>query len=128
MVNRCSAKNASGNPCSAYVQPGSSWCRWHDPERESERKQWRVKGGKNKSSMARLRKLWAEERLEPAEVTGLLSAALIATYQGELEPGVLSAIASGAKALMAVHESTEVDARLEALEAAAEHRTRGYTA
>lgn len=125
MVTRCLAKNSTGKPCSAYVRPGETWCRWHDPEREAERKQWRVKGGKNKSNIARLRKLWSEEHLEPAEVTGLLSAALIAAYEGALEPGVLSAIASAARALVAVHEATEVEARLAALEAAAQHR-RGF--
>ena len=128
MATRCQAKNAAGNPCSAYVREGDQFCRWHDPERETERKAWSVKGGKNKSNMARLRKLWSEERLDPSEVTGLLSAALVATYQGQLEPGVLSAIASGARALVAVHESTETEARLAALEAVADRRGRGYTA
>lgn len=127
MASRCKARNAAGNPCSAHVYEGQDYCRWHDPARASERRQWAVKGGRNKATSARLRKLWSEERLEPAEVTGLLSAALIATYQGELEPSVLSAIASGVKALLAAHESTEIDARLEALEAAANQR-RGYTA
>lgn len=122
MASRCKARNAAGNPCSAHVYEGQDYCRWHDPARASERRQWAVKGGRNKATSARLRKLWSEERLEPAEVTGLLSAALIATYQGELEPGVLSAIASAARALVAVHEATEVEARLAVLEAAAQHR------
>ena len=84
MVNRCKARNASGNPCSAHVRPDERYYRWHDPKRESERKQWRVKGGKGRSNVTRLRKVWLEEQLTASELSGLLSAALVSTLEGDL--------------------------------------------
>ncbi len=57
------------------------------------------------------------------EVAGLLSLALRGVLSGRIEPGVGNAVASLARALTHVHEATEVEDRIAALEQAAERST-----
>ncbi|HEV2126835.1 MAG TPA: hypothetical protein VGW38_29120 [Chloroflexota bacterium] len=106
---------------------GSNWCAWHAPERKGEYREWARKGGKARSNVTRLRKLWEADQLTPAQLSGLLSGALVATLNGEIEPAVLTALAGGARALITVQQAAELEARLQALEAAVE-RGRGRTA
>jgi len=58
--------------------------------------------------------------MTPAELGGVLSDVLIRTIAGELEPGVANAAANISRALIAVREATEIEARLDALEEALE--------
>ncbi len=120
METRCKATNASGQPCAAHVRDGDDYCRWHDPTRADDRREWRRKGGKGKSNLARLKKTWEadSEQLSASALCGLLSAAMLKVYAGELEPRVLSALSGGAKALLAVQQADQLEARLAALEAA----------
>ena len=127
METRCKATNANGQPCAAHVHPGDDYCRWHDPARAEDRKAWQRKGGKGKSNAQRLRKLWESDQLTPAQLSGLLSGAMVSTMNGDLEPGVLSALAGGARALIHVQQADALEARLAALEVAVSGE-RGRTA
>ena len=43
---KCSATNASGQPCGAHASRGTEYCYWHDPEvPEAEKQAKRSKGG-----------------------------------------------------------------------------------
>jgi len=119
MHSRCSGTNREGGPCNAEIRPGRKWCRWHDPELEAERAEWRRKGGEARSNRNRARKQLPDAVLTPVELQGLLSKALRDVLMGQLEPGIANAAAGLSRALVTIRESAELEERLSALEAAA---------
>ncbi len=120
MQERCRALNAAGKPCAAQARPDlGGFCPWHAPELEAERVAWRKQGGHARSNANRARK--AMKRA--ADVTPVLWTALNDLAAGTLEPARGQAMASVARALVAVHEATELEDRISALEQAAERST-----
>ncbi len=117
---RCAAIAASGQPCSAVPRPGRPFCLWHDPEATEARREISRKGGQGRSNRARTRKQLGTDALSMPEVAGLLSLTLRGVIAGRFEPGVGNSVASLARALTAVHEATELEDRIAALEQAAE--------
>ena len=117
MVDRCKGTNAAGAPCGAQALR-DGWCAWHDPERQPEMAEARRKGGQAKSNRARARKQLASTAMTPAELEGVLGLTITQVLSGAQPPGVGSAIAALAKASIAIREATELEKRLEALEAA----------
>ncbi|MDP9473636.1 MAG: hypothetical protein M3Q71_23750 [Chloroflexota bacterium] len=124
MLDRCIGTNKDGGPCSAAPAPGRSYCLWHDPERAQERAGWRQQGGKSRSNKARARKQLPAESLTLPEVQALLSVALKSVLAGRIEPGVANASASVARAIAALVQVGEMEARISALEEAAERSDR----
>ena len=116
---RCQATANSGKPCSASPRPGRPFCLWHDDEAVAERQAISRKGGAARSNRARARRKFASSALESDQVLGLLSIALQDVLAGRLEPGVASAAAGLARAIVSVRESTELEERLAELEARA---------
>jgi hypothetical protein len=116
MVDRCTATNKDGSPCSAQAVRGTL-CRWHDPALAAERAAWRAKGGANKSNKARARK--AAEGVSPPELQGLLSLVLRGVIAGRFTPGQATAAAALARAIVSVREATVIEERLAELEKAA---------
>ena len=115
MATGCKAINKAGAPCSAtHYRDG--WCRWHHPDLEAERVREREAGGRAKSNKARARRYLRDARMGPDELEGLLCRALIQVSSGQMSPGVLTALAAGVRAYVAVREHGELDARLEAVE------------
>lgn len=115
MATGCQATNQAGKPCSA--QPWrDNWCRWHHPSLVDERRAWSAKGGASKSNRARAWKGLAGEALTMPEVSGLLSRALKKVENGTMEPGVATAMATIARALVATQEAGLVQERIAALE------------
>src|SRR5687767_5159922 len=118
MPTQCSAQNKSGSPCSA--QPWKEGlCRWHHPDLEAQRAEERRRGGKNKSNKARARRQMAAAALTPGEIQGYVAQALQGVLDGSVTPGVGNAVASLARAAVAVREATELEERLRELEARA---------
>ncbi len=117
-AERCQATAASGKLCSATPRPGRPWCLWHDPEAAEQRRELSRKGGVARSNRARARATLGAP-LAPAEVQAILGRVLKDVVGGKIEPGVATAAAGVARALIAVREATEVEERLAALEAAA---------
>jgi len=72
-----------------------------------------------RSNTARAKRQFVAEALDSEQVLGLLSVALRGVLGGKLEPGVANAAASLGRAIVAVREATEVEARIAALEIAA---------
>jgi hypothetical protein len=115
MATRCLATTKDGNPCAAKPWRGD-YCRWHSPQLAAQRREWSRRGGASRSNKARARKGLAGEALTMPEVSGLLSRALRKVEAGTMEPGVATAMATLARALVATQEAGVVEERLAALE------------
>ncbi len=115
MDRRCKATNRTGEPCSAaHYQDG--WCRWHHPSLKEARKAERIAGGEARSNKRRARKLLLDARMSPPEIEGLLCRSMLQVMSGHMAPNMLSAIAAGARAFVAVREAGDVEERLAAVE------------
>lgn len=114
-ARQCTATNKDGNPCGAQAWK-DGLCRWHHPDLETQRQASRAAGGRAKSHKAQARKYLMGSRMSPAEVEGLIARALIQVTVGEMPPGVLSALAAGARAYVVVREASEIEERLAAVE------------
>ncbi len=116
MDRRCKGANTAGEPCDAKPVRPSGWCYWHDPALEAERTAGRRQGGRQRAHTARAKKAMKGT----GDVTPVLWQALTDLAAGTLEPARATAMASVARALLAVHEATELEDRIAALEQAAE--------
>jgi hypothetical protein len=93
MVERCQATAASGKPCSATPRPGRSFCLWHDPAAEEDRRELSRKGGRARSNASRAKKAFPAG-LTTGEVQGYLATALKGVLVGRFTPGQANAVAS----------------------------------
>jgi hypothetical protein len=125
MEQMCIATTKEGRPCSAGPVRPSGYCYWHDPALLDQRLTDRQRGGAARSNVARARKQIADAVLTPADLQGLLGDTLRAVIAGTLEPGVGNAAANIARAIVIVTEAGTLEARLVALEAAADMRRPG---
>ena len=116
MLSQCLGTNRDGNPCSAAPDPGTTWCRWHAPDREAERAEWRRKGGANRSNRARARKQLAGQVMSMSDMDAFLCASMVKVAAGRMEPGVGSAVATLARTVVAIRTAGEIERRLEHLE------------
>lgn len=89
-------------------------CYAHDPARVAERDEARRRGGQNRASAVRLRGLVPPRLLA---VYDRLESALERVDNGELDPRPAQAMASLARALVAVITAGEYEERIRALEA-----------
>ena len=112
---RCEATRRDGSPCAGFALPGTSFCFAHDPERQAARAAARRKGGRNSAKVIRLRGL-IPPRLLPVYET--LEAALQEVHDGKLDPRRAVAMASLARAMVAVLTAGELEERLRRLEGA----------
>ncbi|HEV2121874.1 MAG TPA: hypothetical protein VGW38_03745 [Chloroflexota bacterium] len=121
----CRGTTASDEPCKNDATPGSLYCAWHDPQRVQERKQWSAKGGRASSTQKRLSRLIRDaEELQAEDVMRLLSGAMLLLMEGKLDPSHLSALASAARTLDQIRTSSDLQKRLEAIEAALDRADR----
>ncbi len=120
-ASKCEGTNREGGPCSATPQTGKAWCVWHDPSLVEQRKQWNRDAGRAKSNRARARKHLQETR-DLREVDALLCASLTSVLAGRITPGVGTAAASIARAIIVVRSAHDLEARLAAIEAHLERR------
>jgi hypothetical protein len=93
---------------------GSDFCFAHDPEKAIEREAARLRGGQNRSNVRRLRGLM------PPRLVGVfdtLETALEQVHAGDLEPKQAQAMASLARAMVAVLSAGEMEERMRQIEA-----------
>jgi hypothetical protein len=110
LTTHCQATRKDGTPCEGKPIGDTGCCFAHQPEA----REWKAKGGRNRSNAARsYRSL--PERLKPA--AEMLSRAMDETRDGTMEPRVATALAALAGALVRVVQSGELEQRLIALEA-----------
>ena len=109
MVRTCLGTNINNEPCQAQPIRPSGYCYWHDPERAGEREQKRREGGANRANKARARKTLPAEPLTAEEVRAYLGVVFRGVIAGKIEPGVGTAAANIARALMDVAKVAEVE-------------------
>jgi hypothetical protein len=114
--NQCTATTRAGQPCPATPQANSAWCYMHDPDRADERDEARQRGGSNRSNVARLRGLVPPRLLT---IFDALEQALTEVHDGALDPRQAQAMASLARALVAVLTAGELEQRVRDLESRA---------
>lgn len=114
---RCESTKRNGEPCQAQALPNSPHCWAHDPARAEQRAEARSRGGRNSAKIHRLRGL-VPPRL--VAVYDRLEEALGEVHDGELDPKRAQAMASLAKAMVAVLTAGEIEQRLRDLETAAQ--------
>ena len=108
--------NATGERCQAQPVRPSGYCFWHDPALAAERAAWRRKGGEGKSTANRAAKRLPKDL---RDVRDALLRALRDVEGGGLAPQQANAMAALARAVVAVHQVAELEARVASLEAAA---------
>jgi hypothetical protein len=118
MAILCRAIAKSGSRCKNPVLVGKQHCLFHDPDAGELRLLGSRTGGRNRANRTRAAKV-----LPPAftstELLAVLSGAIRKVEAGELEPGVVNAMSSAARAMNSIREMTEVEQRLAELEARA---------
>jgi hypothetical protein len=119
MATKCAGYTKAGKPCQGTPLPGGTLCFVHDPAMAERRQQGSIKGGRGKSAKVRAQRQLRDSVMAPADVSGLLSISMQKVATGVMEPGVGTALASMAKALMSVQETAQLADRLAALERAA---------
>ena len=118
-ADRCRAVAKSGNPCGATVVAPSGMCAWHAPEWEGRRREWSRKGGERRSNHERARKQ-VPAAMTAEELGGWLGVLFRGVMGGKIEPKVGTAAATIARVMLEAREAGELEARLVALEAAAD--------
>lgn len=113
----CQATRRDGQPCQARALPGSAFCWAHDPTQAGKRTDARRRGGQHSAKVHRLRGL-VPPRL--VAVYDRLEVALGETHDGTLTPPQAQAMASLARAMVAVLTAGELEARVRELEQAAQ--------
>ena len=103
MDTKCSAANKDGSPCNARPWR-EGLCRWHHPDSQATIAAGRRKGGQAKSNKARARKA-IPDGLSNDELGRWLSLAFRKVLTGGMEPGVATAAATVAKAILTVNEA-----------------------
>ena len=126
---RCCGTTRGGAPCQAppYAIGEDGYCWAHSPANAEARRAAQAKGGRNRSTGARL------DRLVPATLKPVLATLLDALdeVRGEdgqppaLTPQQAQAMAALARAAVAVYQVAEIEPRLAKLEEAAQDGRRG---
>lgn len=112
-ANHCAAFRRDGSNCRAAPLPASDYCFAHDPQRAEQRADARRRGGLNRSTANRVRKIG------PPGIVALvatLEQALADVLAGELDTRRASAAAAIARAIIAAHQAGDMELRLQALE------------
>lgn len=110
---QCQGTRKDGSGCTAFALPSSDFCFAHDPGRAQERSEARAKGGRNRANVVRLRGI-VPPRLIP--VFDQLERALIEVHVGSLPASHATAMASVARAMVAVLTAGELEERVRNLE------------
>lgn len=110
MADTCSATTQTGAKCSARPWK-DGLCVWHHPDKAEENRARAVRGGKGRSNRARaIKRLRGPQAM--ADLRDVLMEAFIETKNGKLDPRVLSALATGARAILDVSGVVTYDDQL----------------
>ncbi len=127
MLVNCSATTKEGRPCNAQAWQGGL-CRWHSPDLQQERAEWRRRGGEQRSTRARMRKQLPDDLMTLREVQATLGRAMRKLEAGEMPPAVANALGGLGRSIAAVAEAGDFEERIAALEERADVDARGRTA
>jgi hypothetical protein len=116
---KCTGIKRDGERCTAMALD-SGLCFAHDPQNRAQATAARRRGGQNRSTLARASKRMPRDL---ADLSRRLLEAFDQVHNGELAPDRAHALARLAAVFVQLHSAGEVDARIEALEAAATGRS-----
>ena len=121
---QCTATTKSGARCKGVALSDESLCFVHAPSMQARRDESRRRGGQAKSNAARAAKMWAAtgREIAPDDLPAMLRAAILDVRVGTIEPSVATAIATLAKASVAITTDIDLERRIEALEQATGHQ------
>jgi hypothetical protein len=112
---RCRGVNKQGDPCrSPFVDPATSYCRVHDPDKVAEVELMRIAGGRATSNEARIERRMMESS-DLGGVNDLLKTTLLELHKLDTSPAVANSIASVSRALLAAREQALAEARQQAV-------------
>ena len=120
MDSKCTARNKDGAPCCAAAWKDGQ-CRWRHPDLEQQRAEGRRRGGMAKSNKARAAKAMPAA-LTSEDLLVTLTRVIKRVEDGDLEPGVLTAISGAARTMAEIRKSLDVEEltrRLDEMEAMA---------
>lgn len=117
----CEAMRADGSPCTVAPLRSGAYCFAHSPDLADRRAAARVKGGHNRSNLARGARA-AVASPPVATLIDRLTRALDDTLAGDLDARQANAAANVARALLAALEAGDVEARFAELERLVELR------
>src|SRR5208282_1766544 len=122
----CHGSKSDGTRCRARPVAGSSFCFFHHPEKEAERRAAQRAGGQ-KNKMAVLSGSAPDAKLQNADdAVKLLAETINQVRRGEVDPKVANAVGYLAGLLMKGLRESETERRLAALESAVRNqRTSG---
>ncbi len=123
-MRQCETIRANGEPCRAQALPDRSQCWAHDPGCRDLAHAARRKGGTNRSTIARATRRMPRDM---ADLSRRLLEAFAEVHAGDLAPDKAHALARLAAVFVQLHAAVEVDARIAALEAAANVPRRKWT-
>lgn len=109
----CAGTRKDGQPCTGPALGASAYCFAHDPSKAEARQAARLAGGRNRGAVVRLRRL-VPPRLVP--IFNTLEQALEEVHDGTLTPSQAVAMASVARAMVAVLHGGELEERVRELE------------
>jgi len=112
-MSDCTARRRDGSPCTVRARLGKPFCPFHDPDLQEQRTAGQRTGGEHKRTSHRI------EKLTPASLRLILESlyrALEGVESGVLTPQQATAMSSVAGAIAKIHEATDLELRLKALE------------
>lgn len=111
----CQGPTKTGQPCRATLLQGRPYCFFHDPLQAEKRHASQGKGGKS-NRLALPPSAVPGAIQTAADLKALLDRTLRGVASGEVAAPVGNTISVLAKAFIIAHESSEIEARLAALE------------
>jgi hypothetical protein len=118
MASRCRSRKADGSACEAQPVRADGYCYWHSPELAELRDQKNREGGRNRSNAQRAKKALPAEVLTAEEIRSWLGLVFKGVIAGKIEPGVATASATVARALLETAKVSEIESQLAELEKA----------
>ena len=115
MQKRCKATKHDGSPCNGVPFKGGPYCWFHDPAESARRAEGRRLGGAARSNHRRARKQLVDAAMTPAELEGIIGMTITQVLSGTKSPGIGNAVASLARASIAIREATELEQRVSEL-------------
>ncbi len=128
---KCKATRKDGDPCRAEAQSGRDYCFFHDPGKDGERHEAKVKGGKTgKLATLATVKPWRGvagdvdvlKAVSPVELIDLLCDTIDDVRTGAIAPQVANSVGYLATAITKIQEQEALIERLSAIEEALKAR------
>jgi hypothetical protein len=109
---RCRGTTKDGKPCGAHPRPGTELCPWHSPDLAGRRAEWSARGGMGRSNKRRAKKALPAEPLTAEEIHSYLGVVFRGVIGGKIEPGIGTAAASIARAMVDVAKVADFESQL----------------